>query len=76
VAKPDPVRDVVPIAFVVAVDSANPPDSADLDAFARVNLSPQSRPREWHYVDSLPRTSVGKIRRFALTAGDNAKSAS
>ena len=32
----------------------------------------QARPREWHFIDSLPRTSVGKVRRFKIgsdTAG-------
>jgi crotonobetaine/carnitine-CoA ligase len=68
IGKSDPVRDVVPIAFIVASDPDNLPSTADLDEFASGNLTPQSRPREWHFVDSLPRTSVGKVRRFVLGA--------
>jgi crotonobetaine/carnitine-CoA ligase len=72
VAKPDPIRDVVPVAYLVASDPQNPPDEAALEEYAAAHLAPQSRPRAWHFVDSLPRTSVGKIRRFVL-AGDSAE---
>ncbi|MBY4128134.1 AMP-binding protein [Rhodococcus fascians] len=65
-AKPDPIRDQVPVAFVVPRDAANPPSPADLELWAAINLPPQSRPREWSVIDELPRTSVGKIRRFQL----------
>ncbi|MDJ1371876.1 class I adenylate-forming enzyme family protein [Gulosibacter molinativorax] len=63
---PDPVRDVVPVAYVVPRDHANPPAVADLECWALTNLAPASRPREWHLIDELPRTSVGKIRRSAI----------
>lgn len=63
----DPVRDKVPVAFVVARSQANPPKVAELVAWAENNLSPASRPRAWTLIDELPRTSVGKIRRFKLT---------
>lgn len=65
-AQPDPIRDQVPVAFVVPRDAANPPSVDELTAWAGQNLSPQSRPREWTLIDELPRTSVGKIRRFKL----------
>ncbi|WP_037139265.1 class I adenylate-forming enzyme family protein [Rhodococcoides fascians] len=68
VAEADLIRDHVPVAFVVARDRSNPPSSDDLDEWAAVNLSPQSRPRRWTVIDDLPRTSVGKVRRFRLTA--------
>ncbi|WP_349827582.1 class I adenylate-forming enzyme family protein [Brevibacterium litoralis] len=66
VAEPDPVRDVVPHAFVVPQDPAEPPSVATLEAFAAARLPKASRPRHWTTVGSLPRTSVGKIRRFQL----------
>jgi crotonobetaine/carnitine-CoA ligase len=72
VARPDEIRDVVPVAYVVARDQADPPTADDLAAWASGQLAPQARPREWHFIDSLPRTSVGKVRRFKIgtdTAG-------
>lgn len=67
-AKPDPIRDQVPVAFVVARDQSNPPRIDQLEEWAARNLPPQSRPREWSIIKELPRTSVGKIRRFKLGA--------
>ena len=69
VARPDPVRDVVPVAYVVARDHAHPPTPAELDEWALRNLTPAARPRDWTLIDELPRTSVGKVRRFRLTTG-------
>lgn len=66
VARPDEIRDVVPVAYVVARDKENPPSTDDLAAWAKEQLSPQARPREWHLIDELPRTSVGKVRRFKI----------
>lgn len=68
VAQPDPVRDVVPVAYVVAREPSSPPSAADLEAWAEHELTPAARPRQWHLIDELPRTSVGKIRRFAVAA--------
>lgn len=65
-AQADPVRDVVPVAYVVATDPDHPPNSAELDGWAADNLAPAARPREWNLIDELPRTSVGKIRRFQI----------
>ncbi|HEY9329180.1 MAG TPA: AMP-binding protein [Streptomyces sp.] len=62
----DPVRDTVPVAYVVARDPEVPPHAEDLDAWAASNLAPAARPRAWHVIDELPRTSVGKVRRFRV----------
>ena len=72
VARRDEIRDHVPVAYVVARDQLHPPTADDLAAWASQQLAPQARPREWHFIDSLPRTSVGKVRRFKIgtdTAG-------
>jgi carnitine-CoA ligase len=66
VAVPDPVRDHVPAAYVVPSDPSRPPDAAALTAWAEQHLAPAARPRTWSLIDELPRTSVGKIRRFRL----------
>ncbi|WP_104134568.1 class I adenylate-forming enzyme family protein [Cryobacterium sp. Y62] len=72
-ARPDPIRDQVPIAFVVPRDRNRPPMQEQLSKWAELNLPPQSRPREWTIIEELPRTSVGKIRRFQLSVELNAK---
>lgn len=66
VGQPDPVRDAVPVAYVVPVDPTAPPDPERLDQWARANLAPAAVPRLWHVIDALPRTSVGKVRRFMI----------
>lgn len=68
VAVPDEVRDTVPVAFIVAEDAENPPTVDALQKFAADNLPKAARPRRWEIVESLPKTSVGKIRRFQLQA--------
>ena len=64
--RPDPVRDMVPVAYVVPRDREHPPATDDLAAWAERNLASAARPRDWHLIDALPRTSVGKVRRFKL----------
>ncbi|QJY51077.1 AMP-binding protein [Pseudonocardia broussonetiae] len=66
VGAPDPVRDEVPIAFVVPAAGAPPALVADLLAWCEERLSGPRRPREIHLVERLPRTAVGKIQRFRL----------
>ena len=62
----DPVRDEVPVAFVVAADPAQPPTVEELFDWCAERLTKSKRPRDISFVDELPRTSVGKIRKFLL----------
>ncbi|WP_425839309.1 class I adenylate-forming enzyme family protein [Streptomyces fractus] len=62
----DPVRDKVPVAYIVARDPAEPPREEELVRWATRNLAPAARPRAWHLIEELPRTSVGKVRRFRV----------
>ncbi len=71
IAVPDPVRDVVTSAYVVPADPDSPPKRTELEDFAAANLPKAARPHHWQLVDALPRTSVGKIRRFALNRPSN-----
>jgi len=64
--RPDPVRDTVPVAYVVPRDAEHPPAVSDLAEWAERNLPSAARPRDWHLIEALPRTSVGKVRRFKL----------
>ena len=64
--RPDPVRDMVPVAYVVPRDPEHSPAVSDLAAWSERNLATAGRPRDWHLIEALPRTSVGKVRRFKL----------
>lgn len=63
---PDDIRDEVPVAFVVAADPAAPPSIDDLHEWCSQRLTKSKRPRDITLIDELPRTSVGKIRKFLL----------
>jgi carnitine-CoA ligase len=77
VGEPDAVRDEVPVAYVVGVPGAVVVADTLL-AWAAERLAPAKRPRAVHVVDALPRTSVGKIRKFLLRgpAGQPAEASS
>jgi crotonobetaine/carnitine-CoA ligase len=66
VGAPDPVRDEVPVAFVVAADPAHPPSLDELEEWCAERLTKAKLPRDITFLDELPRTSVGKIRKFVL----------
>lgn len=66
VGRPDPVRDELPIAYVVPRASTTSVTIEDVEKWCADRLSPAKRPREIIFVDELPRTSVGKIRKFLL----------
>jgi fatty acid CoA ligase FadD22 len=58
-------------AFVVPVSGAGPPDevAGELVALARAHLAAYKVPRSVRFVDALPRTPTGKLRRFVLRSG-------
>ena len=66
IGQPDDIRDEVPVGFVVARDPQTAPTVAELHAWCDERLAKSKRPRDITYVDELPRTSVGKIRKFIL----------
>lgn len=66
VGAPDPVRDEVPMAFVVPVDPSAAPTRAELTSWCEERLSKAKRPASITLVEELPRTSVGKVRKHAL----------
>lgn len=71
---PDAVRDEVPVGYVVAADPSAPPSEESLRGWCEERLSKPKRPQSFTLLDELPRTSVGKIRKFLLTeqAADSA----
>ena len=64
---PDERWGEVPAAFVVPGAGA-PPDAATLEQWCEPRLAAYKRPREWIFVDDLPRTSLGKVKKHELRA--------
>lgn len=62
---PDDHWGEVPAAFVVLADGADP-DEQELIAFCAERIARFKRPRSITFVDSLPKTTVGKIRKNVL----------
>jgi acyl-CoA synthetase (AMP-forming)/AMP-acid ligase II len=53
-------------AFIVPVDSARPPQPAELASFTRARLAGFKIPQYWYSVDELPLNSAGKVVRAQL----------
>ena len=68
VASPDDVRGFIPKAFVVLKPGVQASDAlaGELQEHVKRELAPYKYPREIEFVDSLPRTETGKIRRVEL----------
>ncbi|MEU0004528.1 AMP-binding protein [Streptomyces sp. NPDC006314] len=70
VGRPDELRGQVAVAYTVLRDGARR-DPEALRAFLTSELAPYKCPREFVFLDALPRTATGKLQRFRLrTAGD------
>jgi acetyl-CoA synthetase len=65
---PDPTRTEVVKAFVVLKDGyeATPDLAADIQAFVKHRMAAHAYPRQVAFVESLPMTPTGKIRRKDL----------
>jgi acetyl-CoA synthetase len=65
---PDEERGEVPKAFVVLASGESPDGSLteSIQAHVRDRLAKYEYPREVAYVDSLPKTTTGKVRRASL----------
>ena len=68
VASPDPKRGHVVKAFVVLAEGHEPSDelAGEIKTFVRGHLSAYAYPRKIEFVDDLPKTLTGKIRRIEL----------
>lgn len=66
VGAPDPIRDEVPVAFVVAETGVARGLEDRLSGWCAERLGKAKRPHAFTLVDELPRTSVGKVRKFLL----------
>ena len=68
VASPDQLRGNVVKAFIVLAENHEPSDALaeDIKSFVRERLSAYAYPRRVEFVDDLPKTLTGKIRRIEL----------
>ena len=74
VGVPDDARGEIPVAFVIAADTADP-DTTDTDAllgFVRERLASYKVPRHVWWVDDFPLTPVPKVDKVALAARSRA----
>ena len=77
VPSPDALRLAVPKAYVtVGLGHAPGPELAeDILSFARARLAPYQRVRRLQFVDGLPKTISGKIRRVQMRRSEAERSA-
>ncbi len=68
VASPDEVRGEVVKAFIVLTKDYSPSDALvkELQKFVKINTAPYKYPRKIEFVDDLPKTISGKIKRKEL----------
>lgn len=80
VPKPDSTRGALVKAYVVLSSSAKGQDAQDLQKelqdHVRNRLAPYQTPREIEFVESLPLTNTGNIRRHVLRAREQQRSGS
>ena len=77
VASPDPKRGDLVKAFIVLADGHEASDetAAAIKSFVRERHSAYAYPREIEFVDDLPKTLTGKIRRIELREAEREKKA-
>lgn len=61
--RPHPKMGAVPIAEIIPRSISQPPSVASLTALCRTSLARYKMPVEFRFVESLPRTASGKIKR-------------
>lgn len=68
VGKDDPARTQIVVAFVILTAGHTPSDAlaTALQDHVKAQTAPYKYPREVHFVDELPKTVSGKIRRVEL----------
>ena len=73
---PDPIRGFAVKATIVLAKGFNPSDelTKELQQYVKTNTAPYKYPRIVEYVDELPKTFNGKIKRNAIREKDMEKS--
>ncbi len=77
VASPDPKRGDIVKAFIVLAEGHDPVDATadEIKSFVRERHSAYAYPREVEFVDDLPKTLTGKIRRVELREAERERKA-
>ena len=77
VASPDERRGAVVKAFIVLAADYEPSDelAREIADFVRLRLSQYAYPRRIEFVDDLPKTLTGKIRRIELREREHSTAA-
>lgn len=72
IGKPDPIRGEIVKAYVILAKGFSPSDelAGDIQEFCRNLTAPYKYPREIEFVEALPKTISGKIRRVELRQGE------
>jgi fatty-acyl-CoA synthase len=70
IGRPDPRWDEVPVAYVIR-RSGCMIEAEDLKAHVATQLARFKVPREFVFVDDLPRTALGKVQHFLLKQSDD-----
>jgi fatty-acyl-CoA synthase len=65
IGRADPRWQEVPVAFVVR-RSGMPVDAAAIESFVLGQLARYKVPREYRFLDALPRNAMGKVQHFRL----------
>jgi malonyl-CoA/methylmalonyl-CoA synthetase len=63
VARPDRIRGEVPVAYIVA---SGPIESSDLEERCKNSLASFKVPREFLFIEKLPRNAMGKVQKHLL----------
>ncbi|MFC3226937.1 acyl-CoA synthetase [Marinibaculum pumilum] len=72
IGKPDELRGEIVKAYVILAAGHRPGEAlkTDIQDFVKKQTAPYKYPREIEFVDALPKTISGKIRRVELRAGE------
>jgi 2-aminobenzoate-CoA ligase len=65
---PDDERGMVVTAYVVAREGFSPGDglAKEIQDHVKATIAPYKYPRRIHFVETLPKTTTGKLQRFRL----------
>jgi 2-aminobenzoate-CoA ligase len=65
---PDEERGMVVTAYVVAREGFSPGDelAKEIQNHVKATIAPYKYPRKIHFVETLPKTTTGKLQRFRL----------
>ncbi|MFO7297549.1 MAG: AMP-binding protein, partial [Pseudomonadota bacterium] len=78
IGSPDPIRGEIVVAFIVPKPGVQPSEELanEIQAFVRERLAAHEYPRRIRFIDEMPMTITGKIRRVDLRAMDRAAQSS